>query len=150
MDMSSISFQTICFGGLKSWGVQFGVLSHCSSGRSFRVVSSLPVVVHCIGGGVYGESGSQALLFVLMWPLSFAQCKGIAQLVFRSFSEEIITYVAVDSVCLAEEASSGSFLHYCLELPLKTLPSSLRASLKVVGKSELVQILKSIFNTACQ
>lgn len=30
--------------------------------------------------------------------------------------EEIITYVAVDSMCLWEEASSGSFLHYRLEL----------------------------------
>lgn len=39
---------------------------------------------------------------------SFACCEGIAQLVFRSPSEEILPYKAVDSVCPWEEVSSGS------------------------------------------
>lgn len=40
---------------------------------------------------------------------SFAQFEGVGQLVFRSFSEDIVPYVAVDLVCLWEEVSSGSF-----------------------------------------
>lgn len=40
---------------------------------------------------------------------SFAQCVGIAELVFRVFfPEEIGPHLAIDSVCLWEEVSSGS------------------------------------------
>ena len=39
-------------------------------------------------------------------------CEAAAQLVFRSFSEGIVPYVAVDSVCAWEEVSSGIFLRH--------------------------------------
>ena len=40
---------------------------------------------------------------------SFPTCAGVAQLVFRPFSEEIVPRVAVDLVCPWEEVSSGSW-----------------------------------------
>lgn len=36
-------------------------------------------------------------------------CKGAVQLVFRSFSEGIISYVAMDLVCLREVGSGSSY-----------------------------------------
>lgn len=39
---------------------------------------------------------------------SFATCVGVAQLVFRPLSEEIVPCAAVDTVCLWDEVSSGS------------------------------------------
>ena len=45
-----------------------------------------------------------------LWCVSFLVCRheAPAQLVLRSFSEEIVLYVAVDSVCPGEEVSSES------------------------------------------
>lgn len=40
--------------------------------------------------------------------LSFAQCAGVAHLVWGFYSEELVPYVAVNSVCPGEEVSSGS------------------------------------------
>ena len=53
---------------------------------------------------------SQPLWPTSMWPFfSFSTHVGVAQLVFRPFSEEIVACVAVDSVCPWEEVSSGSW-----------------------------------------
>lgn len=35
-------------------------------------------------------------------------CEGVAQLVFRSFSEEMVPYVAVDPRCPREKVTKGS------------------------------------------
>lgn len=62
-----------------------------------------------MAGGVYGEMVPQPLLPASMWVFfSFVQNGGATQLVLGFFHEEIVPYVAVDSVCLCEEVSSGS------------------------------------------
>lgn len=51
-------------------------------------------------GDVHGKIVSQPLLSILMWVCLFAQRVGATQLVFEFLSEDIVLYVAVDSVCL--------------------------------------------------
>lgn len=70
-------------------------------------LSSLPIVGRHTRGGVYGEMGSQPLLPASMWVFSCLP-NGVAQLVFRLFSEEIVPCIAVDSVYMWKEVSSES------------------------------------------
>lgn len=67
---------------------------------------SFLIVVHCSGGGVFGNAASLALLPISVWP--FHCFEGAVHLVFTSFSEEIFLSVATESVCPLEEMSSGS------------------------------------------
>ena len=85
--------------------------------ENLRILCSLLIVGHLARGQVYGKIVFQPLLLTLMWVFfSFAQYVGVAQLDFVFFSEEILSHIAVDLVCLGEEVSSGSFLHCNLEL----------------------------------
>ena len=72
------------------------------------VVSFLLTVGHRSRDGVFSKILSQPLLPVLMWGFLVAHCVGVSQLVLWFLSEEIVLYVAVYSVCLWEEVSSGS------------------------------------------
>ena len=63
------------------------------------------------GNGVYGESVSPFPTHLDVGDVcifSFAQCIGATQRVSGSLSEGIALCIAVDSVCLWEEMSSGS------------------------------------------
>lgn len=103
---------------LKIWGAQCGVQSLCSSGRSwgfqFLLHSGLPHQ-----GWGYSKIVSQPLLPATMWFLSsFARCVWVIHLVFcftlfLIFSEEIASYIAVDSVWLWEEVNSVSSSCHC-------------------------------------
>lgn len=73
----------------------------CSSGRIFRFVRSL------LTGGVFGKTVSSSP-YLPLWGTFTVYCEGTVQLAFRSFSERIVPYVVVDSVCSWEELSSGS------------------------------------------
>lgn len=68
----------------------------------------LPVVDHCTKSGVFGETRSLLSYPSRCGPFLYC-CEGAIQLVFRSFSERIVLYVAVDLLCLWEEVSSGFF-----------------------------------------
>ena len=70
------------------------------------VLSSLLIVGHCARDGVYGVPASPTC-FNVVFSL-FARCVVVIQPAFRFFKEEIVPYVAVDSVCPWEEVSSGS------------------------------------------
>lgn len=48
--------------------------------------------------GVYDKIVCQALLHSVVWVFSFAGCIGVVLLVWGFLSEEVIMYVAVDSV----------------------------------------------------
>lgn len=63
------------------------------------------MIGHSAESGVYGKIVSWALQPTLMWLfffLSFAQCVGVAQLVFRVFSgkKKIVPYIAVGLGCV--------------------------------------------------
>lgn len=62
------------------------------------VLSSRLILSCCAGGGFYEIVFS--LLPALMWLFSFAQCRGVAQLVFGLSSEAVVPPVAVNAVCL--------------------------------------------------
>lgn len=64
-------------------------------------MGSLQTVGQGSGSGVYGDRVSQPLLPASMWAFSLlSDEQKSSQPVFRFFSEEIILYLAVDSVCL--------------------------------------------------
>lgn len=63
------------------------------------VLSSLLILSCCAGGGFYDEIVF-SLLPASMWLFSFAQCRGVAQLVFGLSSEAVVSPVAVNAVCL--------------------------------------------------
>lgn len=70
------------------------------SGPSFLrekpgVVRAFLIVSHHARGGKDGKIVSQTLLPISMWVFSH----GVAQLDFGFLSEEIVLYVAVNSVC---------------------------------------------------
>lgn len=73
------------------------------------VVSSLPIVCCRTMGGVYVRHVSASTTHFDVGFFSFVQCVGVAQLVFRFLSEEIVLYFAVDLVCPCKEVSSGFF-----------------------------------------
>lgn len=75
--------------------------------EKLRVLSSFLIIGHSAESGVYGKIVSWALQPTLMWLfffffLSFAQCVGVAQLVFRVFSgkKKIVPYIAVGLGCV--------------------------------------------------
>lgn len=84
--------------GLKSWGAQYGVLTLHSSGRNsgFWVPSPLWVAAPAFPTCFNAVS------------LLFTRCEGVTPPVFRFFSEEIVPYIAINSVCLWQEVSLGS------------------------------------------
>lgn len=101
--------------GPENWGICGGALTPHSSRRSSIFVRSLPIMGHC---------SRVRLLVRLHLCLSYhfdvapiACCEGGIQLILRSFSEEIIPYVALHLVCLWEERSSGSFYVSILDTP---------------------------------
>lgn len=59
-----------------------------------------------------------SLLPASMWLFSFAQCRGVAQLVFGLSSEAVVSPVAINAVCLGG-VSLGSFLYH----PFETQPT---------------------------
>lgn len=116
--VSHIGFQNQKFGGvhlssasLKILGAWCAVWTLCSSGRSSRFASSLPIVGCPARGSVYGKIYSSLLVALSM----FAQFHGAAHLVFRSFSEEALPCLAVDSMCPWKEKSSWSSYVFLLD-----------------------------------
>lgn len=79
----------------------------CFSGRRSRLVPSLSIVGYHIRGRflmilfLCFSCPSQCSPFIVC-------CEAAIQVVFRSFSEEIIPDVAKDSICPREEVCSGS------------------------------------------
>ena len=70
-------------------------------------MNSLPTTGCSAKDGVYGKNASQHLLPISMWVFfSFAQCVGVAHLVFGFLSEETVLYLATDLVCLWEEVQN--------------------------------------------
>lgn len=63
------------------------------------VLSSCVILSCCAGGGFYDEIVF-SLLPASMWLFSFAQCRGVAQLVFGLSSEAVVPPIAVNAVCL--------------------------------------------------
>lgn len=68
-------------------------------------------------GGVFGKTISLLLLPISKWPF-YPLCEGTLQLVFRSSSERIILYAAIDLLCQREKESSGSSYALFLNLIL--------------------------------
>lgn len=81
----------------------------------------LQVLISLLNVGCHKMGGVMLILHLLhryaspthfdMDLLSFTQCIGVSQPVFRvcfCFSEKVVPYVAVDLVCLWEDVSSGS------------------------------------------
>lgn len=64
-------------------------------------------VCHQGWGGVFSDTKSLPVRPISMWPL-YTCCGGTVNLLFRSFSEQIVLYVAVDQLYLWEEVSSRS------------------------------------------
>lgn len=93
--------------GLKSWSIWRGVKIFSSSGRSSAFVRSLLIVGHCTRGGDFGKTPipvsypSQCESFLFEWTAAL-------QLAFSSFSDGIVSYVAVDSMYMWEPVSSES------------------------------------------
>ena len=61
--------------------------------KKLRFVSSLIIFGVCTRGGVCSETVSQPVLSTSVWPFSHL-CEEGALLVYRSFSEVIVSYVA--------------------------------------------------------
>ena len=73
------------------------------------IMSFLRIVGHHTMGGVFSKIVSHLLLPVLIW--GFLDCplrRSLSAIVLWFLSEEVFLYVAVHSVCLWEEVSSGS------------------------------------------
>lgn len=70
------------------------------------------VFCHALVGGVRDKIVPQRLLLISVWVFFslFAQCVGATQLVSEFLLEGIVPYVAVHSVCLWEEVSSGAYV----------------------------------------
>ena len=105
---------------LKNWGTPFGVEPFAPQ-REAVGFEFPPVVGHHTGGEIDSKIVSQPLQPILMWcssclpgaELSLSQSLGF-------FKEEIIPYVAVDSVCPWEEVSSvSSYIITILNWPVK-------------------------------
>ena len=86
-------------------------------GKELQVLSPFQIVGLQAGGSVYDDIMSQPFLIISVWVflvlLMCSSCLGS----FGVFSEEIVPYVAVDSVSLWEEGSSRYFYAAILNLP---------------------------------
>lgn len=111
MDANPVRFQSWMFWGLisgsdlKIWGANMWDLNHLLLREELRVLSSFLIMGHYTRDRDYGEIVSQLVIPVFF---SFARCVGVTQLVVGLFSEDIVTYVAVDLACMWEKLSSDS------------------------------------------
>lgn len=103
------------------WGLisQVQILKVGMSNKDFKAyipreklqfLSPFLIVGHLATGWVYGKNVSQPFLPALMFLFVYLSDKLVTLLVFGVFifSEEIVPYVAVDSVYLWKEMNSGS------------------------------------------
>lgn len=77
------------------------------------VGGSFPIVWHYVGNGVYDKSVSQPFLLISVWVFSHSTDMCAFQLLSGFPSGGIIPCVAVHSVCLWEEESSGATFKDC-------------------------------------
>lgn len=123
MGMNSVGLQSQMFGGLPfrccSWKLGCLIWGKNSSllRKELQVLRSLSIVSCHIGGRVYGQDcvSTFPTCFGVI-SLSFVWCEEVTLPVFSLVShspptpphqEEIVLYVALDSVCLWEEMSLG-------------------------------------------
>lgn len=108
-----LAFIARCFGSsylrCGSWNCQMGHSDPLLLRGKLGIMSFLWIVGHHTMGGVFSKIVSHLLLPVLI--RGFLDCplrRSLLAIVLWFLSEEIFLYVAVHSVCLWEEVSSGS------------------------------------------
>lgn len=126
LDTSPRGFQSWAFGGLsvrcrfykvgyQIWGSNPSLL-----GEKLWVVSSFQIGGHCAGGRVHGEIVVSASSAPFVWDSLICLVCRSCSVTFGLSSEEIVPFVAVDSVCPGEEvrseASSVAILNWNLSV----------------------------------
>lgn len=123
LDVLPISFQSQIFGGLalqcRTQALEYMIWrSNPSLFREKFHTFEIPLTVGCHASGKDFGKSTSLLLLPSAALLSFV-VEATAHLIFRTFSEDIIPHVFVDSLCLWEGVSSRILLRGHLEsLPM--------------------------------
>lgn len=98
-------------------GVGYKVFTHWGETPDLWHLSWF-LVHHYAGGGVLIRLGFSLFYLPQHGPFFLCRYKEADRLVFRSFSREVISYVAVDFLCLWEEESLKSFFVSISDCPV--------------------------------